>query len=61
MSGTEITARDLDSGETETKVIRDDWLVITDGAYEIAGVQVYGNGTVQVTLKRGRLSGGEPQ
>ena len=33
MSGTEITARDLDSGETETKVIRDDWLVITDGAY----------------------------
>lgn len=51
-AGTEVTARDLETGESETKVIRDDWVVITDGAYRLDGVQAYGNGTVVVTLKR---------
>ena len=53
-SGTRITCEDLESGETETRVIRDDWVVITDGKYEVASLSQYANGTAVVTVKATR-------
>ncbi|HEX4521636.1 MAG TPA: hypothetical protein VH063_18825 [Gaiellaceae bacterium] len=50
--GTRVTCEDIATGETESKVIKDDYMVITDGRMEIAAMQFYGNGTVQITLKR---------
>ena len=52
MSGTRVTCEDLATGESESKVIRDDWVLITDGVYALDGLQQYGNGTVVLTLKR---------
>lgn len=53
MSGTRVTCEDVETGESESKVITDDWKVITDGAYYLDGVQSYPkSGTVVLTLKR---------
>lgn len=51
MSGTEVTARDIETGESESVTITDDFVVICDGKYRIAGVQRHSNGTAVVTLK----------
>lgn len=53
MSGTEVTATDLDTGESETVRIENDYLIITDGNRYLDGVQVYANGTAVVTIRRG--------
>lgn len=53
MSGTSVTATDVDTGESETKVIENDFVVICDGDRYIDGVQAYpGTGTQVVTIKR---------
>ncbi len=49
--GTRITATDVQTGETQTQVIRDDYCLITDGRMEVSTFQRYANGTVQITLK----------
>ena len=49
---TEVTCRDPETGDEETKIIENDWLLITDGDYYMDAVNVYGNGTVQITIKR---------
>lgn len=53
MSGVRVTCEDVDTGESESKVLHDDWMVITDGRYYLDGVQSYpGTGTVVLTIKR---------
>jgi hypothetical protein len=53
MSGTEVTCRDVETGETETATIRDDYVVITDGRMYVDGLVAYPkSGTVVVTIKR---------
>lgn len=54
MSGTRVTCEDVDTGETETQVICDDWVVITDGSHYIDAIVRHRNGTVQVTIKVGK-------
>lgn len=51
MSGTRVTAMDLDSGESDSVEIRDNYVVITDGRCEISHEQRYANGTTVITLK----------
>jgi hypothetical protein len=53
--GTEVTCRDLASGETETQVILDDFVVVTDGNCEMTHVASYpSTGTVVITIKRAK-------
>jgi hypothetical protein len=40
-SGTEVTARDIDSGEQQTRVIKDDYNLVTDGDCVVANVMTY--------------------
>lgn len=51
--GTRVTATDVSTGESESVVIENDFIVITDGTRYLDGVQVYGNGTTVVTIKTG--------
>ena len=52
MPGTRVTATDVDSGETESLVIEDNHVVITDGTAYLSGVQFYpGTGTSVLTIK----------
>ena len=52
MTGTRVTCEDLDTGESESIEIRDNFLLITDGYYHLTNEQHYANGTVVLTLKR---------
>ena len=53
MSGTEVTCRDVETGETESAVIENDYIVITDGNRYVDGIVAYPkSGTVVVTIKR---------
>lgn len=52
--GIRVTVEDLKTGETETKVICNEWLLICDGAVYLDGLQEWPkSGTVQLTIKRG--------
>jgi hypothetical protein len=48
--GTRVTCEDVATGESESRVIRDDWVIVTDGRVEVDAINVYSNGTVNVTL-----------
>ena len=51
-SGTEVTARDIDSGEQQTVTIKDDYNLITDGDCVVANVMTYPkSGTHVITVK----------
>lgn len=52
--GTEVTCRDLLTGESETQTIKNDWIIICDGAYDLHHVSSYANGTAVITVKRTR-------
>lgn len=47
-----VTVEDLDTGDTETRVLENDWMVIVGDPWEIASLNAYGNGTTQLTIKR---------
>ena len=50
--GTKVTCTDLATGESESAVIKDDYIVVTDGSRYVSGVQIYPKaGTVVVTIK----------
>ena len=52
MPGTRVTCTDIDTGETETRVIEDDYVLICDGNKYVGGVSAYPKaGTVVVTIK----------
>ena len=51
-TGTRVTCEDLATGETESRVIQDDYVVVCDGRRYLDGMQVYRkSGTVVITLK----------
>lgn len=53
MSGTRVTCEDIETGETESQVIENNYVVITDGRAFVDGVQHYpGTGTTVLTIKR---------
>lgn len=51
MSGTRVTATDVDSGYSETAVIENDYVVICDGTAHITSITRHGNGTTIVRIK----------
>ena len=52
MPGTRVTCTDIDTGDTETTVIEDDYVLICDGNKYVGGVSAYPKaGTVDVTIK----------
>jgi hypothetical protein len=59
VSGTKVTCTDVDTGESESKVIENDWMIVTDGTYYLDGIATYPkSGTVVLTVKRRKV---EPQ
>ena len=50
-NGTKVTAERLDNGETETRVIHDDYNLITDGDCHVSHIATYANGTHVITIK----------
>lgn len=50
-TGTRVTAQDLDSGQVESRVIKDDYNLVTDGDCYLASVQKHEDGTHVVTIK----------
>lgn len=50
--GTEVTCRDLLTGESESAIVRNDYVLVTDGDCYLANVQEYANATVVLTVKR---------
>jgi len=55
MTGTRVTCEDLETGESEITVLKDDWLIICDGKYELAHVNQFSNGTAVITVKPTRV------
>jgi hypothetical protein len=51
----QVTVTDLDTGDSETKVISDDYIVTTAGNRYVASVMAYKNGTHVITVKRGEV------
>lgn len=60
MSGTRVTCLDIESGESDSIDIVDNYVLVTDGCCEVTSEQHFANGTVQLTIKRpcGRAAGG---
>ena len=54
--GIQVTVTDLGSGDTETVVISDDYVITCAGTAYVDGVQAYANGTHVITVK-GRKHG----
>ena len=52
MSGTKVTCTDVETGESESAVITNDYIVICDGDRYLDHVQQHANGTVVLTIKR---------
>ena len=52
MSGIRITVTDIDTGESESRDICDDYCLVTDGSVYLDGVVKHANGTTVLTLKR---------
>lgn len=55
----EVTARDLETGETGTLVIDDDYVLITAGSCHLARTDAHSGGTHVLTVK-GRRDGTSP-
>lgn len=52
MPGTRVTCTDIDTGDTESRVIENDYVVICDGNRYVDAVSSYPKaGTVVVTIK----------
>jgi hypothetical protein len=60
MSGTQVTATDIDSGESESVTICNDYVIVADGSCTYT-VQAHANGTHVITVKgrRAAPTGGE--
>lgn len=52
MSGIRVTCEDLETGESQSREIWNDYIVIVAGDRYVANVQAHGNGTHVVTIKR---------
>ncbi len=49
-----ITVEDLETGEQEQTEIENDYVIITAGDYFLDGIVSYRNGTVVLTVKKGK-------
>ena len=54
MSGTRVTVTDIETGESKTVEITDDYGLICDGTCYQHSIVMYANGTRQITIKGGR-------
>lgn len=52
MAGTRITCTDVETGESDSAVIENDYLLVTDGSAYLDGVQRYASGTTVLTIKQ---------
>lgn len=53
MSGTRVTCEDVETGETDSVVVENDFVVVTDGDRYVSNVQSYPKtGTTVLTIKR---------
>lgn len=52
MSGTRVTATDVETGESESAVIENNYIVIVDGDRYVSGTKLYSNGTAVITIKK---------
>ena len=52
MAGTRVTCTDVETGQSDSAVIENDFLLVTDGSVYLDGVQRYANGTTVLTVKR---------
>ena len=51
-NGTRVTAEDTGTGDTETRLIKDDYNLVTDGDCYVAGIQSYPkSGTHVITIR----------
>ncbi len=51
-NGTKVTVEDVGSGESASRVIKDDYNLVTDGDCFVSGIQVYPeSGTHVITIK----------
>ena len=50
-NGTKVTAQALDGGEPESRVIKDDYNLVTDGDCYVDHIAAYANGTHVITVK----------
>lgn len=46
-----VTVEDLETGETESREMRDDYVLITAGRHYVASINKYPTGTVVLTIK----------
>lgn len=49
--GIKVTVEDLATGEKDEAVIWDNYILVTAGSCEQSSVQVFGNGTHNITVK----------
>ena len=53
MTGTRVTCTDIATGESETQIIENNYVVVCDGDRYLDGIQAYPkSGTVVLTIKR---------
>jgi hypothetical protein len=52
VSGTRVTCTDIDSGESQTEEIANNYILVTDGRCYLDGVVEHANGTTILTVKR---------
>lgn len=52
--GIRVTVEDLETGKIESRVVWNDYFILTAGNCYLDGVQAYANGTHVLTLKRDR-------
>lgn len=51
--GTRVEATEIDHpSQVETKIIKDDFCLVTDGRAYLAHTQIYSTGTTILTIKR---------
>ena len=50
--GIRVTVEDLESGETTTREILNDYILVTAGDHYLDGFTKHANGTVQLVIKR---------
>ena len=56
-AGIRVTVTDLDTGESDSAVIKDDYVVICDGDRYVSGIRVHPTtGTAVITVKRREAS-----
>jgi hypothetical protein len=52
--GTRVIATDLETGETATRIIHDNYVLICDGTTYIDSTAIHANGTHVIVVKKGK-------